>query len=89
MIGVETVCFKVKNLVVWAGSEISGFAFANKLALNPKHEIRNSEQYKLTKILNIRNKTVNIYRQILILCFGHLNIRNSNLFRVSKFDIRI
>jgi hypothetical protein len=89
MIGVKTVCFKVKNLVLWAGSKISGFALANNAALNPKHEIRNSKQFLMTKILNTRNKTVNIYRQTVILCFGHLNIRNSNLYRVSKFDIRI
>ena len=35
---------EVKNLVFWARSEILGFAFANKAALNPKHEIRNSKQ---------------------------------------------
>ncbi len=43
----------------------------------------------MTKILNVINETVKLYRQILIVCFGYLNIRNSNLFRVSKFDIRI
>jgi len=42
--------FEVKNLVLWSRSEILGFAFANKAALNPKHEIRNSKQYKMPKI---------------------------------------
>ncbi len=44
------IYFEVKNLVLWARSEILGFAFANNAAINPKHEIRNSKQYKMTKI---------------------------------------
>jgi hypothetical protein len=42
--------FEVKKLVLWASSEILGFVFANNGALNPKHEIRNWKQYKMTKI---------------------------------------
>jgi hypothetical protein len=34
----------------WASSEIHGFVFSNNAALNPKHEIRISKQYKMTKI---------------------------------------
>jgi hypothetical protein len=41
---------EVKNSVLWARSDILGLAFANNADLNPKHEIRNSKQYKMTKI---------------------------------------
>jgi hypothetical protein len=47
--------FVVKNLVLWARSEILGFALANNVALNPKHEIRISKQYKMTKIQITQN----------------------------------
>jgi hypothetical protein len=41
---------KLGNVVLWTRSEILGLAFANNLAVNPKHEIQNSKQYKMTKI---------------------------------------
>jgi len=42
--------FEIKNLVLWARLKMLGFAFANNADLNPKHEIRISKQYKMTKI---------------------------------------
>jgi len=44
---------------------------------NPKHEIRNPKQIPMTKIQIIKTR------------FRHLNIRISNLFRISTFGFRI
>ena len=71
--------------------------------VNSKSEARNPKQYRMTKILNIRNwQCINIYLIADPLLFGNLKIWISNLpfdiaqggeqvepFRVSKFDIRI
>ena len=75
-------CLILKNLVV--RERLKEWLCGKLVKINSKSEARNSKQSLMTKILNIRKKTVNIYRQILILCFGHLNIRNSNL----SFDFR-
>jgi len=50
----------------WARLKFFGFAFAENMAPNPKHEIRSSKQYKMTKILNMRSKDANIWWQVQI-----------------------
>ena len=47
-----------ENLVLWARSEIIGSALGNKESLNPKHEIRNPKQYRMTKIKMIQTKNI-------------------------------
>ena len=49
---------KIGNLVLRAMSEIIGSAPRNKKALNPKHEIRNPKQYRMSKIQIIQTIVV-------------------------------
>jgi hypothetical protein len=74
-----------ENLVLWARSEIIGSAVLDKELLNPKHEIRKTKQYRMTKIKMIQTKnTAGIAMQRLFLSFEPF------IFEfVSNFDIRI
>ena len=47
-----------ENLVLWARSEIIGSALLNKEFLNPKHEMRKTKQYRMTKIKMIQTKGI-------------------------------
>jgi len=53
-------------------------------AENPKSEARNPKQARITKIQIFQKKG-----KLGWFCFGHWKIQDSNLFRVSDFDIRI
>jgi hypothetical protein len=60
----------LKNLILWA-LFINQWLSCNLADTNSKSEARNSKQSLITKIPNIRNKTVT-FDGIPIFCFGHL-----------------
>ena len=91
---------KLKIHVIWDRSEIIGFAFANNASQNPKHEIRNSKQYKMTKIVraalglpNLRLGPLFQITQTKKLGFVQMGLFRSlghSVFEfVSDFDIRV
>jgi hypothetical protein len=47
--------FQLQNLVLWARSEIYGYAEGGSY-LNPKHEIRNPKQYLMFQIRMIKTR---------------------------------
>ena len=47
-----------ENLVLKARSEKIGSALLNKEYINPKHEIRKTKQYRMTKIKMIQTKDI-------------------------------